>query len=164
MIALGTIMKQQLLQLMSLKSLTRAGWLHVGIERPESVASHSWGMSALALELCPQGLDLSKVLSLCIVHDVPEIIVGDLTPLDDCTNKAKDEHSAMQKLAPQWLHLFEEYAAGDTDEAKFVKQIDKLDMALQAMIYRNEQGIDTSEFIESARKKIHDSQLKELIQ
>jgi putative hydrolase of HD superfamily len=157
-------MQKKLIDILGLKNIIRAGWLHVGIERPESVASHSWGMSALALELCPQGLDLSKVLSLCIVHDVPEIIVGDLTPLDDCTNKAKDEHSAMQKLAPQWLHLFEEYAAGDTDEAKFVKQIDKLDMALQAMIYRNEQGIDTSEFIESARKKIHDSQLKELIQ
>ena len=157
-------MQKKLIDILGLKNIIRAGWLHVGIERPESVASHSWGMSALALELCPQGLDLSKVLSLCIVHDVPEIIVGDLTPLDDCTNKAKDEHSAMQKLAPQWLHLFEEYAAGETDEAKFVKQIDKLDMALQAMIYRNEQGIDTSEFIESARKKIHDSQLKELIQ
>ena len=157
-------MQKKLIDILGLKNIIRAGWLHAGIERPESVASHSWGMSALALELCPQGLDLSKVLSLCIVHDVPEIIVGDLTPLDDCTNKAKDEHSAMQKLAPQWLHLFEEYAAGETDEAKFVKQIDKLDMALQAMIYRNEQGIDTSEFIESARKKIHDSQLKELIQ
>ena len=157
-------MQKKLIDILGLKNITRAGWLHVGVERPESVASHSWGMSALALELCPQGLDLSKVLSLCIVHDVPEIIVGDLTPLDDCTNKAKDEHSAMQKLAPQWLHLFEEYTAGETAEAKFVKQIDKLDMALQAMIYRTEQGIDTSEFIESARKKIHDSQLKELIQ
>ena len=157
-------MQKKLIDILGLKNIDRAGWLKVGIERPESVASHSWGMSALALELCPQGLDLSKVLSLCIVHDVPEIIVGDLTPLDDCTNKAKDEHSAMQKLAPQWLHLFEEYEAGQTAEAKFVKQIDKLDMALQAMIYRNEQGVDTSEFIDSARKKIHDFQLKELIQ
>ena len=126
-------MQKKLIDILGLKNITSAGWIKVGIESPESVASHSWGMSALALELCPQGLDLSKVLSLCIVHDVPEIIVGDLTPLDDCTNKAKDEHSAMQKLAPQWLHLFEEYEAGLTAEAKFVKQIDKLDMALQAM-------------------------------
>ena len=157
-------MQKKLIDILGLKNIIRAGWLKVGIERPESVASHSWGMSALALELCPQHLNLSKVLSLCIVHDVPEIIVGDLTPLDDCTNKAKDEHSAMQKLAPQWLYLFEEYEAGQTAEAKFVKQIDKLDMALQAVIYRNEQGVDTSEFIESARKKIHDSNLQELIQ
>ena len=156
-------MKQQLLHLMSLKSLTRSGWQRVGIENPESVASHSWGMSALALRLCPENLDLSKVLSLCIIHDIPEIIVGDLTPHDDCSNKAKDEHIAMTKLAPQWLHLFEEYEAGDTDEAKFVKQIDKLDMALQAMVYRNEQGVDTSQFIESAIAKINDSSLLTLI-
>ena len=157
MLIIGLIMKQQLLQLMSLKSLNRSGWQRVGIENPESVASHSWGMSALALRLCPENLDLSKVLSLCIIHDIPEIIVGDLTPEDDCTNKAKDEHIAMTQIAPQWLDLFEEYESGETAEAKFVKQIDKLDMALQAMIYRNEQAIDTSQFIESARAKITDS-------
>ena len=156
-------MKQQLLQLMSLKSLNRSGWQRVGIESPESVASHSWGMSALALRLCPENLDLSRVLSLCIIHDIPEIIVGDLTPHDDCSNKAKDEHLAMNELAPQWLHLFEEYEAGETDEAKFVKQIDKLDMALQAIVYRNEQDIDTSQFIESAIAKINDSSLLKLI-
>jgi putative hydrolase of HD superfamily len=163
MLIIGLIMKQQLLQLMSLKSLTRSGWQRVGIERPESVASHSWGMSALALRLCPGNLDLSKVLSLCIIHDIPEIIVGDLTPEDDCTNKAKDEHNAMTQIAPQWLDLFEEYESGETAEAKFVKQIDKLDMALQAVIYRNEQAIDTSQFIESARAKITDSSLLSLL-
>lgn len=162
MLIIGLIMKQQLLQLMSLKSLNRSGWQRVGIEGPESVASHSWGMSALALRLCPENLDLSKVLSLCIIHDIPEIIVGDLTPEDDCTNKAKDEHNAMTQIAPQWLDLFEEYESGETAEAKFVKQIDKLDMALQAMVYRNEQAIDTSQFIESARAKITDPSLLSL--
>ena len=156
-------MQQQLIELLGLKDVIRAGWQRVGIENPESVASHSWGMSALALRLCPENLDLSKVLSLCIIHDIPEIIVGDLTPQDDCTNKAKDEHIAMAEIAPQWLHLFEEYEAGETDEAKFVKQIDKLDMALQAIVYRNEQGIDTSQFIESAIAKINDSSLLKLI-
>lgn len=148
---------------MSLKSLKRCGWQRVAIKNPESVAAHSWGMSALALHLCPQHLDLSKVLSLCIVHDIPEIIVGDLTPFDDCSNKAADENNAMRELAPQWLHLFEEYEAGQTEEAKFVKQIDKLDMALQAMVYRNEQGVDTSQFIASAINKIGDSELLKLI-
>ena len=156
-------MQQQLIELLGLKDVTRAGWQRVGIERPESVASHSWGMSALALRLCPENLDLSKVLSLCIIHDIPEIIVGDLTPEDDCTNKAKDEHNAMTQIAPQWLDLFEEYESGETAEAKFVKQIDKLDMALQAVIYRNEQAIDTSQFIESARAKISDSSLLSLL-
>ena len=156
-------MQQQLITLLGLKKITRSGWARIGIENPESVASHSWGMSALALRLCPENLDLSKVLSLCIIHDIPEIIVGDLTPEDDCTNKAKDEHIAMTQLAPQWLHLFEEYEAGETDEAKFVKQIDKLDMALQEIVYRTEQAIDTSQFIESAIAKISDSSLLKLI-
>ena len=44
-----------------------------------------------------------------------------------------------------------------------VKQIDKLDMALQAIVYRNQQDIDTSQFIESAMAKISDSSLLKLI-
>ena len=71
-----------------LKSLPRTGWIQNGVNNPESVASHSWGMSLLAMKLCPENLDLSKVLQICIVHDLPESIVGDITPYDGVS---KDE-------------------------------------------------------------------------
>ena len=97
---------------------------------------------------------------MCLVHDLPEVEVGDLTPHDDTSTKSEDEHRAMTRLAPQWLGLFEEYESQETEEAKFVKYLDKLDMALMARIYEDKQGLDLSEFIESARKVIGETNLK----
>ena len=111
-------------------------------------------MAILAMKNCPEELNRLRVIEMCIVHDLPEIVVGDLTPHDDVSNKAKDERNAMQELAPYWLDLFEEYEAGVTAEARFVKYLDKLDMALMARLYEDEQGLDLSEFITSAREVI----------
>ena len=153
-------MRGELKEILGLKNVLRTGWVRSGVKSPESVAAHSWGMSMLALKLTPSNLDLQRVLSMCIVHDVPEVRVGDLTPHDDTSTKTEDEHKAMQELAPEWVTLLEEYEQGQTLEAKFVKQLDKLDMALQAEIYQADQGISLEEFIESARKKIADEELQ----
>ena len=156
-------MRDELKEILGLKNVLRAGWVKAGIPSPESVAAHSWGMSMLALKLAPKELDLARVLSLCIVHDIPEVRVGDLTPHDDTSTKAQDELKAMTEMAPEWVGLFEEYEQGQTPEAKFVKQLDKLDMALQAEIYQAEFGISLEEFIESARLRIDDEVLKNLL-
>ena len=156
-------MRESLIEILGLKEVLRSGWVRNGISNPESVAAHSWGMAILALKLTPKDLDLVKVISLCLVHDIPEVRVGDLTPHDDCSNKAKDESRAMKELAPEWFALFEEYELGESEEAKFVKQLDKLDMGLQAMIYESKQGLDLSEFKQSALSKITNSELSSLI-
>ena len=156
-------MRDELKEILGLKNVLRAGWVRAGIESPESVAAHSWGMSMLALKLASKELDLARVLSLCIVHDIPEVRVGDLTPHDDTSTKAEDELKAMTEIAPEWVGLFEEYEQGKTPEAKFVKQLDKLDMALQAEIYQSKFDIPLSEFIESARLRIDDEVLKNLL-
>jgi putative hydrolase of HD superfamily len=156
-------MRDQLKEILSLKNVLRKGWVRAGIPSPESVAAHSWGMSMLALKLAPKELDLARVLSLCIVHDIPEVRVGDLTPHDDTSTKAADELKAMTEMAPEWVALFEEYEQGKTPEAKFVKQLDKLDMALQAERYQDEYGLSLGEFIESARLRIDDEDLQNLL-
>ena len=145
---------------LGLKDILRTGWVRAGVDSPESVAAHSWGMSVLAMHLCPENLDRMRVIEMCLVHDLPEVEVGDLTPNDDTSTKSKDEHRAMTRLAPQWLDLFEEYEAQETEEANFVKYLDKLDMALMARIYEERQGLDLSEFIVSARKVIGETNLK----
>jgi putative hydrolase of HD superfamily len=160
----GMVMDERILEWLELKNVTRAGWVRAGVANPESVAAHSWGMSMLALKLCPEGLNLARVLSLCLVHDLPEVRVGDLTPHDDCSTKAEDERAAMVALAPEWIDLFDEYEQGSTPEAMFVKQLDKLDMGLQAKVYQNQQGLDLKEFIESAERKISDPSLRSLME
>jgi len=156
----GLGMDERMMEWLDLKNVTRAGWVRAGVDKPESVAAHSWGMSILALRLCPPELDLARVLSLCLVHDLPEVRVGDLTPHDDCSTKAEDERAAMLALAPEWIELFDDYEHGNSPEARFVKQLDKLDMGLQAKVYQRTQHLNLDEFIESAKKRISDPNLR----
>jgi putative hydrolase of HD superfamily len=152
-------MRDDLLSLLRLKDILRQGWVNAGVPSPESVAAHSWGMAVLALKLCPEDLDLVQVLKLCLVHDVPEIIVGDLTPEDDVSTKSADERAAMEVLAPDWVPLFEEYENQTSPEAVFVKSLDKLDMALQAQVYMRQNDLDLHQFLDSARKTLGDHEL-----
>lgn len=144
-----------------LKNLPRTGWIQNGVTNPETVASHSWGMSLLAMKLCPENLDLSRVLQICIVHDLPESIVGDITPYDGVSkaDKKKMESEAMAKIAPEFLDLWEEYENQTSDEAKFVKRMDKLDMSVQAMIYKKQLSMDSETFIQSAKKYLEEEDL-----
>jgi hypothetical protein len=74
-----------------LKTVDRAGWVRRGIDNPESVASHSWRMAALCFlfmgekkkgeagkesEGGEDSIDFPKLMQLCIVHDLAEVIVG----------------------------------------------------------------------------------------
>ena len=62
-----------------LKTVLREGWKRLPqIIDIESVADHSWSLSLLLLEFTPQELNLETCLSLAIVHDIPEVIVGDI--------------------------------------------------------------------------------------
>ena len=158
-------MRDELLTLLQLKDIPRTGWVRAGVENPESVAAHSWGMAVLALRLCPKHLDLSKVLSMCLVHDVAEIVVGDLTPHDAIQGEEKHdlERAGMLKIAPQWVDLFDEYEQGTSEEARFVKTMDKLDMGLQDMNYQ-QHGLDLNEFINSARSKTDQTEFASLLE
>ena len=142
-----------------LKSLPRAGWIRAGIESPESVAAHSWGMAWLVMNLCPEGVDTERALKIALVHDLPEVIAGDITPHDGLSKSEKHslEARAAEQLftgRPDLMALWQEYNAAKTPEAMFVKECDALDMALQALRYAKVHHVDTAEFIASAKAKI----------
>ena len=152
-----------LLEVLRLKELPRAGWLRVGIVAPESVAGHSWGLTWLVLALCPEGLNTERALSLAVVHDLPELLAGDITPHDNISaaEKHRREAAAADQLfvsSPRLRALWQEYADHTTPESRFVHQLDKLDMALQAMRYRQRDGAKTDEFICSAMPKLSPAQ------
>ena len=144
-----------ILQAYRLKTLARAGWLRVGIDNPESVADHSWGLSLLAVYLCPPDLNRTRVLELCTIHDLPEVIVGDITPHDNISKREKhrlESLAAQNLLPPPLLDLWKEYQEGTTPESQFVHSLDKLEMAIQAKIYAPQ--ANTEEFIQSAKKSL----------
>ena len=141
--------------LLGLKAVARSGWLRVGLHNTESVADHSWGVALLACALCPDNLDRTRVLEMAILHDLAERTVGDITPFDGITPDEKHaaEKKAMKTLCEslkqgdRWLAIFDEYARQQSEEARFVHQMDKLDMHMQAEIYQATTQINLEEFM-----------------
>ena len=145
--------KEALIEALGLKEVVRAGWVRAGVQNPESVAAHSWGMAMLATQMCPEELDLKRVLELCILHDIAEVKVGDITPHDNVSVEEKHrlESEAIDSMGINAKEIFAEYEAQKTPESQFVRYLDKLDMALQAEIYEA-QNLDLNEFKKAAQE------------
>ena len=137
-------------EIYKLKNLERKGWHIRNIsdnvtKRTESDAEHCFSMCLLALEIIKKenlNLNIEKVLKMCLYHELGEIDVGDITPLDNVTKLEKhnaelngvsriSELSDMPEIKDIWL----EFEENKTIEAKFVKMIDKLDTVIQSKIY-----------------------------
>lgn len=127
-----------------LKELQRTGWINKGIENAETVAAHSHGVALLALLFVPQHLNKEKCLKLALIHDIQEALVGDITPFDGVSEeeKVQREKAAVKEIS-QKLHfaeledLFAEYEENKTKEARFIKDMDRLDAVLEAIYYDN---------------------------
>ncbi len=60
--------------------------------------------------------------------------------------------------------LWEEYEAGETAEAKFVKQLDRMEMGLQASFYQQTGALEHSEsFIGSMTKEVNSQALLKIV-
>lgn len=164
-----TPLRDALLEGMRLKAVDRAGWLRAGVERPESVAAHTWGLCWLVCALCPAELDRGRALAIATVHDLAEARVGDITPHDGIGKEQKRRRElealrAMLAPLPGGAELEErwwDYELGRTAEGRWVKALDKLDMALQAAVYAAD-GIATAEFVDSALAALDDETLRAL--
>ncbi len=167
-----------LLDIADLKQLFREGWLRRGLDpaRAESVADHSFGVAALALVLTPAlrpDLDAGRVLRMAVAHDLGEIHAGDLVPADGVAPRAKHRREAegVARLAAglpgdagsRLRSLWDEAEARRSPEARFVRQLDRLEMALQATAYQLRDAVDAGEFLRSARRDIDDPGLLDLL-
>jgi len=161
-------------QIGQLKDLPRAGWVREQVPHPESVADHSFRAMVLALVLAPQlGVDVGRVLRLLLVHDLAESdpTVGDITPFDGVApeEKHRRESTAMERLCAalpggeEVLNLWREYNDGTSAEASIAKQLDALEMALQATEYERRHGKELVGFLESAWRKIQHPLLVQIL-
>ncbi len=142
-----------------LKDERRTGWQLREVRDPESVAAHSWGVALLCFAFADRaGVDPDRAARLAVVHDVAEARTGDVptradpdaeTP--DPAEKARRERAALDALlAPleagdALREDWEAYEARDDDVARFVKDMDLLDMCLQALKYEREERYDLGE-------------------
>jgi putative hydrolases of HD superfamily len=124
-----------------LKTVMRSGWTSAG--QQESVAEHTWRLCLMAMLLYGQtpGIDLARLLKMCLIHDLGEAIGGDVpAPAQKPgANKAdKERRDLLQLIAPlppplrqEIVELWDEYEAAGSPEAKIAKGLDKLETILQ---------------------------------
>ncbi|XP_038113150.1 5'-deoxynucleotidase HDDC2 [Culex quinquefasciatus] len=149
----------------NLKHMKRTGWVLRNVKDCESISGHMYRMGMMSFLLDGnQGLDRIRVMELALVHDLAESIVGDITPYCGISREEKllREFSAMSEISEllgpskdKLLELFNEYEAGKTAEAKFVKDLDRLDMVMQAFEYekRDNCPMKHQEFFDSTKGK-----------
>lgn len=148
-----------------LKGVPRAGWVLRGIAagQAESVAAHSWGVALVALalaELQEEPVDVGRLLSMCLLHDLAESVLGDLPgPASDylppgakLAAERQVLHGILAQLpfASTWQALWEEYEAGATLEAQLARDADRLDMLVQAAGYEAAGHRNLDEFFQTA--------------
>lgn len=159
-----------------LKRVPRKGWISkVGIEHPESVADHSYGTAIMAMVFSDlQKLDTGKILKMALLHDLAESITGDFMPEEiSKENKKVAEGDAMKEifsklpdnLAVQYDKVWQEYIQANTKESILLHEIDKLEMAIQAVKYSSEgfSNEKLSLFVDSAKKEIKSKELLDIL-
>ena len=120
------------------KEVFRQTYLCSGSRR-ENDAEHAWHMALMALvleEYANEEVDLLKVISMLLIHDIVEIDAGDTYAYDQEALKSQEEREQkaadrIYGLLPEdqrdrMLDLFREFEAGETPEAKFAKALDNV--------------------------------------
>ncbi len=165
-----------------LKRLKRTGWVIQKVKQPESVAEHSFRTAIFAYVLTKpiKHVNTDKLVKMALVHDLGEIFAGDI-PTGLKREKKKGyleakhvlEEKAFKKLLlniplamrKEIYNLWDEYEDQETAEAKWLKDLDKLEMALQALDYELE-GHDPKkldQFWEDAQHKIKEPKVLEIL-
>lgn len=148
----------------------RTGWVRRGVPAPESVADHSHrvALAALVAAAGRPEYDAARAVAIALAHDVAEAVVGDIAPGDGVPKsvKAAAEADAVSHMATLLggadsaagsaiASFWAEYEAGETPEARLVKDCDKVEMLLQAAEYETAHpGLALSEFFEGVRGKL----------
>lgn len=169
-----------MLRLEGLKRTARTGWNKKfppghrfksrTVKDAESVADHSWSLAMFALaEAQERKLDASKIVWMALIHDVAEIITLDIvtaTELDPVERKRLEaekrglEDQAMRDIflpmgswGNQCYELWLEYEEQRSPEARTLKELDKLEACVQALLYREQgQEVDPNEYFDETSR------------
>ena len=151
-----------------LKTTPREGWRRVKVDHGESISDHMYRMSIITM-LAPKPLssrlDIPRCTKMALIHDMAESLVGDITPVDGISKNEKHrrEAASMDYLSKNLLgavvnggkeagigmrEVWQEYEDNETLEAKFVHDVDKLELILQMVEYEKRYAgkLDLGEF------------------
>jgi putative hydrolases of HD superfamily len=141
-----------------LKSTHRSAYTSQGEQ--ESVAEHTWRVCLMALVLAPEfpAIDFTRLLKICLVHDLGEAVGGDVPAPEQVRRRAagvptgkgdeerRDLMTLLEPLPPgikgELAALWDEYEAAESPEAKLAKALDKLETIMQHTQGKNPPAFD----------------------
>ncbi len=107
--------------------------------RNENDAEHAWHMAIMAYllkEYSNQEIDISKVMIMCLIHDIVEIDAGDTYAYDaeGLATQKQREDAAKERIfsilpedqKKEFIEIFDEFEACQTPESKFAHSMDNL--------------------------------------
>jgi putative hydrolase of HD superfamily len=163
----------------TLKGLKRTGWVEKGVRDPESVADHSFMLAILAYVYSKKfGLDTDKCVKMALLHDVCEVYSGDIPdkvrdedqPVPDSEKKRIEERGLKKLISPlpedfssEIYDLWKEFEKRETPEAKLVKDLDKLEMCMQAEEYSKKYK-NMEEFFEDGNLNIKTPEIRKVFE
>ena len=113
-------------------------------DRNENDAEHSWHLAVMALILTQHAntdIDILKVVKMVLIHDIVEIDAGEVFIYDTQKNHSNTDEELMaakrifgilpKEQAEEFIAVWEEFEAGETNEAKFARSMDRLEPLLQ---------------------------------
>lgn len=156
-----------------LKDVIRTGWKVWNVERDrvESVAEHVFGVQMLAIAMKSEynyDIDIMKVILMLAVHELEEILIGDLTMFD--IKKGDKEiigHEAVEKILNGLVDkdlikdLILEFDLRESMEAKFAYYCDKLECDLQCKLYDEMGCVDFNN--QEGNDRIGDERVQKLL-
>ena len=113
-------------------------------DRPENDAEHSWHLAMMTIVLAEHSdtpIDVLKVLKMVLIHDIVEIDAGDTFIYDTTKSHTNTDEELLAakrifgllptEQAEEFIAVWEEFEAGETDEAKFARSMDRFEPLLQ---------------------------------
>lgn len=152
-----------------LAHLPRSGFAFLG-SGEQSVAEHSHRVAVIAYvlsQLCEEPLDLSKLLLMCLFHDVAEARIGDLNYVNKRYVKADEEKvlDEMKKRLPFGIAVagyVEEYNAKETLESRLAHDADQLELLLVLKELHDKGNPRAMIWFEGVEKRLYHSSSKKL--
>lgn len=162
-----------------LEQILRKGWLmcNVPADRIESVADHTLQLIMLANVLTKEfniEIDEHKLTEMLMIHDLGEVIIGDVSDVEDNREvKKSKEAEAVKSLFKNLNSQNEEYyyslwlemESQSTPLSKFAYLLDKIDAVIKASIYEEEynmQGLFEEFYgLQDQRGSFENTQLEE---
>ena len=127
-----------LIEIDRLKGIIRQTSLCDGSRR-ENSAEHSWHLALMAVVMAEHAgadIDVARVVSMVLVHDLVEIDAGDTFAYDAAAHADKDERERLaadrifgmlpSDQTAELRALWEEFEAGETAEARYANALDRL--------------------------------------